>query len=161
MFNGASYTVADVTGNLGKIPALRQATEQAQATAHGAVANEKGQLPALIAFMGAYIAFVKATFGNSPTTLADFAIPPKKARTLPTPEQKAAAKAKRKATRKARGTVGPVKKKSIKGNVVGVVVTPVTAPDAASPTPAAAPSPAPGPTPAPAAAGTGATAHGS
>jgi hypothetical protein len=159
-FNGASYTVAEVTGNLAKIPALRQATEQAQAAAHGAVADEKAQLPALIVFMAAYIAFVKATFGNSPTTLADFAISPKKARTPSTPEQKAAAKAKRLATRKARGTVGPVKKKSIKGNVVGVVVMPVTAPEAAPPTPTGAPSPAPVPTPAPApATGTGATSH--
>jgi hypothetical protein len=154
--------VADVTGNLGKISALRHATEQAQAAAHGAVDNEKAQLPTLIVFMAAYIAYIKATLGNSPTTLADFGLPTKKARTPLTPEQKAAAKAKREATRKARGTTGPVKKKSIKGNVVGVVVTPVTAPTTAPATPAAATSPAPAPTPAPSlATGTGATPHGS
>ena len=52
-------------------------------------------------------------------------------------EDQAAAKAKAKATRIARGTRGPKAKKVVKGNVTGVEITPVTAP-AAAPEPATA-----------------------
>ena len=45
--------------------------------------------------MAAFVAFVKATFGNSPDVLADFGLKPKKATTPLTVEQKAAAAAKR------------------------------------------------------------------
>lgn len=102
------------------------------------MAEEKAQLPALLLFMAAYVAFVKATFGNVPDVLADFGLQPKKARKPLTAEKLAAAKAKNEATRAARGTVGSTKKKAIVGNVVGVTVTPITAP-------AAAPSPQPAP----------------
>jgi hypothetical protein len=43
-----------------------------------------------------------------------------------TPEQKVAAAAKLKATRAARHTAGSVQKKAVKGDVTGVIVTPVT-----------------------------------
>jgi hypothetical protein len=58
--------------------------------------------------------------------LADFGISTK-TRTPLTVEQKAAAAAKRTATRAARGTKGAKQKKGIKGDVVGITVTPVTA----------------------------------
>jgi hypothetical protein len=79
------------------------------------------------AFFIAFIAYVRSAFGNSPDVLADFGLSPKKARTPLTVEQKAAAAAKRKATRQARGTRGPKAKLSVTGNVTGVIVTPVTA----------------------------------
>ena len=134
------YTVDQIDAKLQEIVTLRAATTDAQTSAKARVAEERAQLPALIAFMLAYVAYVKAAFGNAPEVLADFGLVPKKARTPLTPEEKAAAKAKRKATREARGTVGPVKKLGIVGNVVGVTVTPVTAPAApASPAAPAAP----------------------
>ena len=40
---------------------------------------------------------------------------------------KATAKAKAKATRTARGTMGSAQKKDVKGDVVGITVTPITA----------------------------------
>ena len=127
-----------IGAKLSQIVTLREATTDAQTSAKAKVADERAQLPALIAFMLAYVAYVKGTFGNTPDVLADFGLVPKKAPRQPTPEQKAAAKAKREATRKARGTVGPVKKLSIVGNVIGVKVTPITAPEVpASPQPAA------------------------
>ena len=57
--------------------------------------------------------------------LADFGINPK-ARAPLTVEAKAAAAAKRAATRAARHTMGSQQKKAIKGDVTGVLVTPIT-----------------------------------
>jgi hypothetical protein len=137
---GVVYTVTQVTTNLQEIVDLRTATTSAQASAKASVAAETAKLPLLLLFLAAYVAYVKATFGSSPTVLADFGLAPKKARKPLTPEQKAAASAKAKATRAARGTKGPVAKLAITGNVTGITVTPITAPVA--PAPAAAPQPA-------------------
>jgi hypothetical protein len=136
---GVVYTVTQVTTNLQEIVDLRTATTNAQASAKASVAAETAKLPALLLFLAAYVAYVKATFGQSPTVLADFGLPPKKARKPLTPAQKAAASAKAKATRAARGTKGPVAILAVTGNVIGVTVTPITAPVAAAPAPAPQP----------------------
>lgn len=128
-FGGGTYTVKEVIDTLNEIAALRSGVVEAQVTAATRIADEKARLPALLQFLFAYLAFVKATFGNVPDTLATFGLAPKRTPKPRTAEQLAAAKAKAKATRKARGTVGPVKKKAIVGNVVGVTVTPITAPE--------------------------------
>jgi hypothetical protein len=148
-FGGGTYTVAEVNGNLEQVVTLRNEANDAEALAQAKRAAERTQLPNLVLFMAAYVAFVKATFGNSPDVLADFGLVPRKARTPLTVEQKAAAKAKRDATRVARGTKGPVAKKAIVGNVVGVTVTPILAPTAPSEQPAAAPAPQAAPATAP------------
>ena len=70
---------------------------------------------------------MKVNFSTSPDVLADFGINPK-ARTPLTVEAKAAAVAKRTATRAARHTMGSRQKEGIKGDVTGVVVTPIAAP---------------------------------
>ncbi|HEY1693147.1 MAG TPA: hypothetical protein VGG39_13355 [Polyangiaceae bacterium] len=127
-FGGTSQTVADVQTRLGLVGSLRKDTVAAQATASAKVAAEDSQLPALLAFMSAYVAFVRATFGNTPDVLADFDLASTKAATKPDAETQLAAVAKRKSTREARGTRGSQQKKAIKGNVTGVVVTPVVMP---------------------------------
>jgi hypothetical protein len=137
-FGGATYPVTQVKANLQEIADLRTATTEAQASAKAKVAAERAQLPQLLLFMAAYLAFVKATFGSAPDVLADFGLTPRKVPTPLTPEQKAAAKAKRTATREARGTRGSVQKKKVVGNVIGVVLTPVTAPQPSSSPPATA-----------------------
>jgi len=86
------------------------------------------QLPALRIRMGAFVQFLRAAFGNQPDVLADFGLRPRKAATPLTVEQKAAAAAKRKATREARNTMGPVKKRTVKGTVTGVTITPIAPP---------------------------------
>jgi len=159
-FDGASIAVSAVTTKLQRIVTLRANTESAQAAAREAVAAEENELPALLAFMTSYTAFVKVTFGNTPTVLADFGLAPKKARTPPSPAAKVAAAAKRKATRAARGTTGPKKKLSVKGNVTGVQITPVTAPVAAASGPQPSPQPAANGTPAAPANGGNPPAHG-
>jgi hypothetical protein len=73
------------------------------------------------------------TYGTSTSTLADFGLQPKKARTPMTAEQKAASAAKAKATRAARGTTSKKQKLTVTGNVTGITVTPVTTVTAPAP----------------------------
>jgi hypothetical protein len=72
--------------------------------------------------------FIQSAFGTSPQTLADFGMQPTKARTPLTVEQRAAAVAKLRATRKARGTTSPKQKLAVKGDVTSVTITPVKQP---------------------------------
>lgn len=102
--------------------------------------------------------FVIGAFGTTSPKLADFGFVPRTVTPL-TVEQKAAAAAKRAATRKARGTTGPKAKLAITGTVPATAsattapaTTPASASSSAAPTTTqATPSPAPaaGPTAAP------------
>jgi hypothetical protein len=86
--------------------------------------------------LAALVTVVKGSFGNSPDVLADFGVPPKKAPTPLTVEQKAAAAAKRSATRAARHTMGTKQRQAVKGQVTGITITPHTASPPAAPSPA-------------------------
>jgi hypothetical protein len=123
---GGSFTADQITSKLQTLVSLRSDVDAAKATAKAKIANEAAQTPALLAFMSALESFVKAAFGSSPDVLADFGMTPKSRAQL-TVEAKAAAVAKRAATRAARHTMGPKQKKGIKGDVSGILVTPVTA----------------------------------
>jgi hypothetical protein len=136
---GLVVTVDEAVGELQKFVDNRAAVVEAQATAKAKVAAERSDMPARIAFIQAFDAFVKFMFGNDATALADFGDAPPKARVPMTAEQKAVATAKRKATREARGTIGPKAKKNVKGHVTAkLVVTPVTVVEAGAPAAAAA-----------------------
>jgi hypothetical protein len=101
---------------------------------------------------------VIGAFGATSSKLADFGFTPRKVTVL-TPEEKAAAAAKRAATRKARNTMGPKAKLAVKGTVpaTGTATTPATPATPAAPaapagtpqttTPATAPAAAPSTTP--------------
>jgi hypothetical protein len=155
MVGGSTTTPAQAEAQLTALSTLRNDVDAARTALNAKIATETAQLPALRAFLVAFVAFVRGTFGNSPDVLADFGLAPRKAKTPLTAEQKTAAAAKRKATRAARGTTGKKAKLAVKGNVTGVVVTPVTtpaaspAPEPAQPAPTASPA---SPSPAPAAA---------
>jgi hypothetical protein len=134
---GGSFTPDQITSKIQSLVNLRSDVVAARATTRAKVANEVAQTPALRAFMSAFEMHVKAAFGSSPDVLADFGIAPK-ARAPLTVEAKAAAAAKRAATRAARHTLGSKQKKAIKGDVTGVRVTPITAsPPSATSRPAA------------------------
>jgi hypothetical protein len=134
MLAGGSYTPAQITTKLQQVVSLRTDVDTAKATTKAKLAAEKANMPALHTLMGALVTYVKASYGNAPDVLADFGIHPKTRAPL-TVEAKAAAAAKREATRTARGTKGSVQKKGIKGAVIGVTVTPITAaPPIATPT---------------------------
>jgi hypothetical protein len=145
-FAGGVFTPAQVVDELEQLATLRADVDASRAATRAKVAVEREKAPALYAFMSAYVQFLRNAFGSQVDVLADFGVPPKKVRTPPTVEQKAAAAAKRDATRAARGTKSAKAKRGIKGAVIGVVVTPVVAPQPA-PVPAdkapAAPTAAP------------------
>ncbi len=135
---GASATIDDATKEMQAFVDHRTAVVTAQATARTTVLAERAAMPALIAFIDAFEAFVRLTFGPASAVLTDFGLAPRKAPAPQTAEQKAVAAARRKATREARGTKGPKQKKGIHGNVTAqLVVTPEES--SAAPAPAAAP----------------------
>jgi hypothetical protein len=125
-FEGSTFTPSQVLAQLHALMDLRAAADAARATAKAKVAAERDQLPSLRAFMLALTAFARTRFGNSPDILADFGLKSKKARTPLTADKRLAANVKRAATRKARGPIGKRNRAAVKGDVTGVVVTPVT-----------------------------------
>lgn len=140
---GVTVTVDQATTKMQTFVDNRDSVETAQATAASKVAAEQAQMPSLLAFIAAFVTFIRLTFGNSADVLGDFDIPPLKARVPMTAEAKAIAAAKRVATRAARGTTSAKAKKDVKGNITAkLVVTPATPPAPAAP--AASPAPAGG-----------------
>jgi hypothetical protein len=153
-FGNATYSAASLVQLLESLVAVMTALSVAQLTAKDALAAKQGVEAKVGPIVSAYERFIRATFTGATQTLADFGLEPPKARKPQTSEQKAAAAAKAMATREARGTTSKKKKLAIKGNVIGVTVTPVTEPAAATP-----PAPAQEPvSPAPTASSTAAPA---
>jgi hypothetical protein len=135
---GSSYTPAQITSKLQSIVTLRSDVDAAKAVTKAKLAAEASQLPALHDLMIAFESYLRGAYGSQPDVLAQFGLQPKKVRAPATVTAKAAAVAKRTATRAARHTMGSVQKKAVKGDVTGIVLTPVTAP---TPTAAAPSSP--------------------
>ena len=132
---GGSFTPDQVTSKLQTLVDLRSDVDASRASTKAKIANETAQMPTLRAFKSAYGSYIKAAFGSAPDVLADFGITPKTREPL-TVEAKAAAAAKRASTRAARHTMGSDQKKAIKGDVTGVLVTPITAAPSVTPVPA-------------------------
>jgi hypothetical protein len=140
-FPSGSFTLGNVAYTTASLVQLFQslgnaiaATNAAQTSAKDAVAAmrvaEKQVNPVILGFTE----FLRTSFGTAAATLADFGLEPKKAPAPLTAQAKTAAVAKRLATRQARGTTSKKQKLAVKGDVTGVVVTPVTsAPAPASP----------------------------
>jgi hypothetical protein len=130
----ASYTTASLVLLLQGLADAITAANAAQASAKDAVAALRGAKAKVGPTLVALRRILVAMFSGSTPTLAEFGLEPPKARQPKPVVEKAAAAAKAKATRQARGTKSPKAKRAIKGDVTGVVVTPVTAaPAAASP----------------------------
>jgi hypothetical protein len=126
VLSGSLYTPAQVTAKLQQVVTLRNDVDAAKASTKTKVAVEKAESPALRTFMSALVTYVKAAYGTSPDVLADFGVHAPKQHTPLTVEAKTAAAAKRAATRAARHTMSPKKKKAVKGDVTGIVVTAVS-----------------------------------
>src|SRR5580693_3653716 len=105
-FLGASFTPAQITSKLQSIVTLRSDVNTAKAATKAKLAAEASQLPSLRGFMTAYESYLRGVYGSQPDVLAEFGLQPKKARTPATVQAKAAAVAKRAATRAARHTMG-------------------------------------------------------
>jgi hypothetical protein len=132
-FGGITYTAASLVPLLQSVADAITAVNALQASAKEAVAAMQGTEAKADPIIRGYQRFLRATFAAAAQSLVDFDLAPPKARTPRTVEQKAAAKAKAAATRLARGTTSKKKKLSVTGNVIGVTVTPITAPTAAPP----------------------------
>ena len=127
------FTTASLIQLFQSLADAMTALSTAQASAKDAMAAVQATKTKVGPVIQAFQRFVLAAFSNAVQTLADFGLEPPKARAPLTSQQKAAAAAKAKATRAARGTTSKKQKLAIKGNVTGVNVTPVTAPTAAQP----------------------------
>jgi hypothetical protein len=127
------YTAASLIQVLQGLVSAMTARNAAQAGAKDALAAEQAAQTQVGPILLAYKRLVLAAFANTTQTLADFGLGPPRARTPSTTEQLAVRAAKARATRVARGTTSKKQKLAIKGQVTGVIVTPVTAPTAASP----------------------------
>ena len=143
LIDGVAQKTADVIATLQKLVDSSSSVETTNAAWRAAVAADKAAGTGQKAFVSNVRKAVRVAFGNQMNALADFGLAPQKARTPLTPQQKAASAAKAKATREARHTMGAKQKASIKGDVTGVVVTPVTTTAPAAPQEPAAPAPAP------------------
>jgi hypothetical protein len=137
-FGGGTFTPAEVEASLQTLSDLRTAVNDAKTATKAKLADEQAQAPSLRTQMSAYVTYVKATFGNSPDVLADFGLTPNKVKAPLTLDQKAAAAAKRTATRAARHTMGSKQKKGVKGTITTIITpTSSTAPQPVAPSPVA------------------------
>jgi hypothetical protein len=145
---GEAFTAQTLIQTLQSLGDALSTGDTAKASWQDALKNLADVKAKVRPLLGAYRSWVVATHGNAPATLADFGITPPKARTPLSADQKAAAVAKRKATRAARHTLGPKQKKGIKGTVLAtapqnsappatVPATPSTATTPAAPAPKA------------------------
>jgi hypothetical protein len=135
---GVSFTAATIVPLLQSVADAINAVNAIQASAKDTVAASAATEAKVAPIISDFQRFVQLTFANATPTLADFGLAPRKARTPLTPAQLAARSAKAAATRQARGTTSKKQKLTVKGNVTGVTLTPVTAPTAA-PSPSAQP----------------------
>jgi hypothetical protein len=143
-----AYTTASLVQLLQSLADTMTAVNTAQVAAKHALATEQGAETQVDPVIQIYVRYLQATFANAAPTLADFGLAPRKVPAPRTSEQKAAAAAKAKATRAARGTTSKKQKLAVKGDVTGITVTPITTPTAATPAaqPVSAPATAPAPT---------------
>lgn len=130
------YTTAALVTLFTSLADAIAAADSAKASAKQAVAAARAVRVKVGPVMQDLLRFLLVTFRTADSILADFGIQPTGAKTK-TAEEKAAAAAKAKSTREKRGIVGKRKRASVKGDVTGVVMTPIT--DAPAPQPPAAP----------------------
>src|SRR5580692_1232167 len=128
-----TYTTASLTQLFQSLITAMAAQTVAQSNAKDAVAATHGLQAQVDPVILIYTRFLQATFASATQTLTEFGLAPRKVPAPRTAEQKAAAAAKAKATREARGTTGKKAKLAVKGNVTGITVTPITVQPAPAP----------------------------
>ncbi len=129
---GSTYSPADLVKLIQNRMDTIAKADAIKATWHSTVLAGEAQNTQLTPILRALRQHVINVYGAASPVLADFGFAPPKT-TARTPEAKAAAAAKSKATRAARHTMGKNQKKAVKGNVTGIVVTPTTSAEASPP----------------------------
>jgi hypothetical protein len=122
-----TFTIPELTD---EIDAYRAAVAEVAAATHAfhaAVDKERKLREAQFARRAELKAVVAARLGKHAIALASYGFAPEKVRVV-SPKAKLVGAIKAKATRLARGTMGPKQRLAITGNVTGVVVAPVVGP---------------------------------
>jgi hypothetical protein len=131
--NGETLTRDEVVARLNTYIGAAESTKSSRQQWLGAVQTEHASLLAVTPLRQGLHAIVQARLGGKDATgLTAFGFSPAKS-TKRTVTRKATAVAKTAATREARHTMGSVQKKTVKGDVVGLTMTPLIA---SQPTPA-------------------------
>ncbi len=120
---GATYKTADILAIFQGRMATANTVETAKPPWQAAVKADKDERAKTKAFVSGVRQSLQVMFAGSVDMLADFGLKPRKPHVV-SPDTKAAAALKAKATREARNTMGKVQKAKIKGNVT---ITPATA----------------------------------
>jgi hypothetical protein len=147
---GVGHTVTDLLAKIQDDITATDATDKARAEWLQSVQSERDSHQQVDPLLRGIKQFVMLQYGDSQAasaTLADFGYTPRKV-PVRSPTTSVAAANKSRATRKARNTMGAKQKKAVKGDVTGVVVTPVhgtPAPAPPTPTPPSGPTAAPVP----------------
>ena len=128
-----AFTTASLVQLFQSLVDAINAVNAAQASAQEAVATMRGVQARVGPVYLALKHMLLTTFGTAAQALADFGLEAPTAPAPKTVETKAAAAAKLRATRAARGTTSKKQKLAIKGNVSGITVTPITTTAAPSP----------------------------
>ena len=145
-----TLTRDQVIAQLNTFIAAAEATKTAHQQWLTAVAGERSTLSDVTPLRQNIRSILQGRFGKAAPALTSFGFSPAKS-PKKTVETKAAAAVKTAATREARHTMGKVQKKTVKGDVVAIAVTPLVASPPQPASGASAPSsPTPSPTPSPA-----------
>jgi hypothetical protein len=138
LIGGASITPTDIRTTLQARIATANTAVSTRATWQAAVKADIDERAKTQTFVSGLRQALKVAFADSIEALADFGLTPRKVPAVRTPEEKAQATAKAKATRAARHTMGTKQKAQIKGTVTpsqplgDVTNVPATAPAATS-----------------------------
>jgi hypothetical protein len=146
-FGGATHPTAAIIAALQARIASASAVLSTRATWQSTVQTDRDERTKTQPFVSGLRQALQLAFAGSIDALADFGLKPRKQRAARTPEEKAAAVAKAKATRAARHTMGTKQKAQVKGTVPQTVPTtpptPATAPSAPKPAEPTVTGPAP------------------
>ena len=120
-----TFTRDELIAEFQKLVASAEATKASYQAWRADVQSEQAVIASVSPLRTSVKGVLAARWGKSSAKMTTFGFVPAKVGTRTT-ETMAAAVAKAKATRKARGTKGSVQKLEVTGNVTGVVITPVT-----------------------------------
>ena len=117
-FDGKKYSAAEIVKLLSGRIAARAGVESAKALLAKAVAAQNEQSQETTPVVSGLRQVCALLYKSQPEVLADLGIATRKSRPAMTVEEKAATVAKGRATRKARGTLGPRQRAKIHGTTV-------------------------------------------
>jgi hypothetical protein len=132
-----AYSTASLVQLLQSLADAMTAQNAAEAAAKQALATARDVDAKVGPTLRAYRKYLLASYGNATQTLADYGLVPAKAPKPLSVEAKSAKVALNKATRKARGTVGPKERLKVRGTVAATTGEPPVPPPAAPPKPTA------------------------